>query len=1674
MWRKLIQRFSVAGRTGAPKRPLHHRNRQARLQFQSLEPRILLSADLLVGGALQITGTDDRDTLSIQLEAPDGGVPVLEGLLNGTPFRFDLRGIDTIRVDLGKGDDEVTAAIGPGDVDFDMSLGEGNDITDFRVLLSEDFADAHYVVDAGQGDNKTAVRFGGGEHGATPPTGGHIMVEYRSGGGNDDVTFDWLAQLEPEVFVELDAATGAGDDLWRHTQEYRPGKWTQFDYNFNLGDGSDVLDLRLQPGAALEPSGVEVDVSAENGDTKMILAEADNRQAEAVVQMAGGEKVRLETGAGNDRIVVDDVTGALRQTRLDVHVGAGNDDFKYLPVGRVAAFIEGGLFEGLEWTVFDGGEGEDRFEVVASDRAESIEVSGARIEDIPDPLVSVTDVATKLVTLRSSIVGAEFIKVDSAGGNDQVAVSDATGPLAGIALGIELGEGDDLIDVMLHSTAPGDPSASDTIFYVIDISGSMGWDSATFTALDGNPIADPFFDVLVDLGEGNNAFDGAFVNPQGAIDVRSGGGMDCIRSLDRWTGPTLNDHPDFFWAPTYSSGRGDDAVEISQIVSPRDPASGQVGSMHIFAEVDLGGGTDSSRISSSLDALRWLAQLAVNIVDYIDEDEIATPFKAAVGARIEEGTLDLAVDTAQILPIPPDELAGISFELDAEAMAPQSSLDLSVTGTDADDTVKHRMFGIVDRTNMNIQTGGGDDLIESNVFAVWLTTGFFQVDAGDGNNTVKLEVEGAVPPEAPGYYNPKSFQIISAGNDDKVSAFFTGDFGALDFSADTGEGDDVVNTHYVGSANGGVWKTTTGGGADIVVHELVHTNQQSADAEHARQLTIIQDMGPGDDIVDVAFDSPLFGNVDPEDLGFEYLADLGDGNDQLLASVTNPLPSEGGADPEEPDATRERPSLSIKGRGDNDAIALLVPAVQKVRAAAARVEGGDGVDSLSVETGDDDAPVAGFFRKVSGLDSEAEVIEYRLDIKHLASAVAAAQVDLASLEQVSLRTSGGDDLLDVNLSAAADIVTGAGAGAGPHVKVFSGTSVAETASFFAYSPSFTGGVRVASGDVNGDGFADIVTGTGAGAAPHVKVFDGRTGAEIRSFLPYGAGFTGGVFVAAGDIDGDGSADIITGADAGAGPHVKVFSGETGAEIRSLFAYGPTFSGGVRVAAGDVSGDGRDDIVTGTGPGASHVKVFDGMTGAEIRSFLPYGGFSGGVFVAAGDINGDGRADIVTGADADASPHVKVFDGSSGVELRSFFAYAPTFTGGVRVAAGDVNGDGLADIITGAGAGAGPHVKVFDGQSGALLRSFFSHDPSFTGGVFVAAGDVSGDSTGRGEMFSLTADTGAGDDSAQASINTSYNPYITVDYIGGTGADRVAVNWFDTAANELPAVQASLDIRLGGPDTARLPDIGDEVLIAFEHGNPAEPLIIGALWNSEDVPGETKSLRLELARESGVAELSIEAHGGSGADSMQLYFQGKLKVSSAGLASLNLSALLDMGGGSNNQVIDFSALFEHTAEEPPFTMTVIGGTDDDSLTVKATQAADSITVKRDAIELDDTAGIRYTGFESLVIDGLGGDDRMRIAGNGALTPTTLMGGAGDDVLVGGAGDDVLIGGPGNDVLIGGRGNDILIGGGRDVLIGGPGDDWIIVTPEPRNSNGPRSAGGASIDWRGRWDMRPSGI
>jgi hypothetical protein len=292
---------------------------------------------------------------------------------------------------------------------------------------------------------------------------------------------------------------------------------------------------------------------------------------------------------------------------------------------------------------------------------------------------------------------------------------------------------------------------------------------------------------------------------------------------------------------------------------------------------------------------------------------------------------------------------------------------------------------------------------------------------------------------------------------------------------------------------------------------------------------------------------------------------------------------------------------------------------------------------------------------------------------------------------------------------------GAGAGGGPEVKVYNANGTLRF-DFLAYAPGFTGGVRVAVGDVNGDGVPDIITAPGPGGGPDIHVYDGQTGRLIRQFWAFDPRFTGGAYVAAADVNRDGFADIIAGADTGGGPNVAIYSGKDGALLASFFAYGRAFTGGVRVAAGDVTGDGHADIIAGAGAGGGpDVAVFRG-SGALVSSFFAFDrNFTGGVFVSTRNMGG-GPAAMVTGAGAGGGPDVAQFR-ADGTLLNSAFAFAPAFTGGVRVSAG---GSGT-PLLASAGAGGAPEVHAMSTASPGQIDDFFAFDSRFTGGLFVACG-----------------------------------------------------------------------------------------------------------------------------------------------------------------------------------------------------------------------------------------------------------------------------------------------------------------------------------------------------------------
>ncbi len=243
----------------------------------------------------------------------------------------------------------------------------------------------------------------------------------------------------------------------------------------------------------------------------------------------------------------------------------------------------------------------------------------------------------------------------------------------------------------------------------------------------------------------------------------------------------------------------------------------------------------------------------------------------------------------------------------------------------------------------------------------------------------------------------------------------------------------------------------------------------------------------------------------------------------------------------------------------------------------------------------------------------------------------------------------------------------------------------------------------------------------------VRVFN-QQGAQVKNgFFAYKDNFAGNTRILVTDIDGDNvNETLING-------HGIISVYDDGKEIASFQPYGGYFKGEISFAVSDLNGDGSKEIITGAGPGGGpHVRVFSKDGQPLIGGFFAYDkDFRGGVNVAVIDLNGDGTKEIITGAGPGGGPHVRVFSKDGQPLIGGFFAYDKDFRGGVNVAVGDVNGDKIQEIITGPGPGGGPHVRVFS-KDGNLVSQFFAYDQNLRNGIMVMADDI--DNNGVDEIL----------------------------------------------------------------------------------------------------------------------------------------------------------------------------------------------------------------------------------------------------------------------------------------------------------------------------------------------------
>ena len=302
---------------------------------------------------------------------------------------------------------------------------------------------------------------------------------------------------------------------------------------------------------------------------------------------------------------------------------------------------------------------------------------------------------------------------------------------------------------------------------------------------------------------------------------------------------------------------------------------------------------------------------------------------------------------------------------------------------------------------------------------------------------------------------------------------------------------------------------------------------------------------------------------------------------------------------------------------------------------------------------------------------------------------------------------------------------GSGNGTPSQAQVFAanGTLLANLTPF----GSFTGGVRVAVGDVNNDGFQDLIASAGRGGNSRVLVLSGQNNFQsvLASFYAF-EGFDGGTFVAAGNVDSDADMEVLVGAGVSGGPRVSVFNITGGQAVQmagplgSFYAYDLSYDGGVTVAAANIDGVGLDEIITGPASnGGPNVRIFDTNTNPVYSFYAFSSSFIGGIFVAAADLNGDTFAEVLVGPASQMGPMVNIFTPRQSVTSSQSITptFGSSFTGGVRVGTFDINNNGQADIVLGSGPGLAGQLNFFFGN--LTMAGNATALEGSTNGVFVS-------------------------------------------------------------------------------------------------------------------------------------------------------------------------------------------------------------------------------------------------------------------------------------------------------------------------------------------------------------------
>lgn len=267
---------------------------------------------------------------------------------------------------------------------------------------------------------------------------------------------------------------------------------------------------------------------------------------------------------------------------------------------------------------------------------------------------------------------------------------------------------------------------------------------------------------------------------------------------------------------------------------------------------------------------------------------------------------------------------------------------------------------------------------------------------------------------------------------------------------------------------------------------------------------------------------------------------------------------------------------------------------------------------------------------------------------------------------------------------------------------------------------FSGFDTVKAADIDSDSFYELVLAAEPGSSPRVRIVgcDGRVQTE---FLAYESSYSSGLSLALADLNANGKKEILVAKRFNGNGMIKVFDYK-GKFIKEIPAYSRDFKGEVSLAAGNIDGQGGDEIVVAFGKGRSaDIRILSGES-ELVGAFRAYEeDYLNGLNLEVANLNGLedlSKAEIIVSPKSGKNGEIKIFN-NYGHLLNSFLAFGKNYRGEVSLSAGDLSNNGVSEIVVAAKSGAAPHVRVFN-LEGLIIESFYAWEESFSGGVIPLA------------------------------------------------------------------------------------------------------------------------------------------------------------------------------------------------------------------------------------------------------------------------------------------------------------------------------------------------------------------